>query len=180
MRNNGRGNFYAFFKNWLINYFDSCFHLFIALLFCGHQSPYIIGYVTDIQDNRALIISGELDEDNDLFPASWLRIPYLTKITGEPKIGQKIDPSAKGIIAQSYPRQGGAGKMRVLPYPHYPEASLTKREVIELSLNSIEDHKDAMRALTSDEDLSKGKMRPKVSDRMRAIIDVTFNKDQLK
>lgn len=135
----------------------------------GIKDPYITGYVTDIDDNRALIISGELDDDTDLFPASWLRIPYLTQITGEPNIGQKVEASAKGIIAQSYPSQGGAGKMCVLPHPHYPEADLTKREVIALSLNAI-----------SDEDLSKGKMRPKEFDRARAITDVTFNKDQLK
>ena len=126
--------------------------------FVGIKDPYITGYVIDIQDNRALIISGELDEGTDLFPASWLRIPYLTQITGDPKIGQKVEASVKGIITQSYPSGGQASKMRVLPHPHYPEANLTKREVIELSLNSIEDYKDPMRAIT----------------------DVTFNKDQLK
>ena len=148
--------------------------------FVGIKDPYITGYVTDIQDNRALIISGELDEDTDLFPASWLRIPYLTQITGDPKIGQKVEASVKDIITQSYPSGGQASKMRVLPHPPYPEANLNKREVIELSLNSIEEHKDAMRVLISDEDLLKGKMEPKASDRMRALTDITFNKDQLK
>jgi len=73
--------------------------------FVGIKDPYITGYVTDIQDNRAFIISGELDEDTDLFPASWLRIPYLTQITGNPQIGQKVEASVKGIIAQTYPTQ---------------------------------------------------------------------------
>ncbi|MCY9667663.1 YobA family protein [Paenibacillus alginolyticus] len=106
------------------------FLLFIALLFLNactntvetKQSPEeetnksssteLVGYVTSIENQRALVVSPISKEINqtrkEFYDAVW-----VSNMPHEPEVGQYVHVWFDGAIATSYPAQGKASKVTI-------------------------------------------------------------------
>ncbi|SFS76999.1 DUF3221 domain-containing protein [Paenibacillus sp. BC26] len=95
--------------------------------------PELVGYVTKIENQRALVvtpISRKVNETREEFyDAVW-----VSNMPPNIKVGQNVQVWFKGSIAASYPGQGGASKVTISEIQKPLKAKLTQDEIIRKAL----------------------------------------------
>jgi hypothetical protein len=92
-----------------------------------------IGYVTKIENQKALVVSSIKEEINqtkkEYYDAEW-----VSNIPSDIKVGQNIHVWFEGALAASYPGQGKASKVTISKIQKPVKAFLTQEEVIRKAL----------------------------------------------
>jgi len=103
----------------------------------GAVNPEFVGYVTKIENQRALVVNPTSREINDtrkeFYEAVW-----VSNIPTNIEIGQKVQVWFKGEIETSYPGQGMASKVTISEIEKPVIAILTQDEVIRKALMNKE------------------------------------------
>jgi hypothetical protein len=117
-------------------------------------------YVMELSNKRMLVVAsvpavfGKNGGDPDFFSAIYFQFPDASK---KLKVGQRVIVEASGPIMESYPGQGTALYVEVLPEYKPEGADLSESQVIEKSLNTLKDQQGvvAVRDVSFDEDLDE-------------------------
>lgn len=101
------------------------------------QSPEFIGYVTKIENQRALVVSSISKEINqtrkEFYDAVW-----VSNIPPDVKVGEIVHVWFEGELATSYPGQGKAAKVTISKIQKPEKATLSPDEVIRKALTNKE------------------------------------------
>ncbi|WP_370222842.1 DUF3221 domain-containing protein [Cytobacillus sp.] len=117
-------------------------------------------YVMELSNNRMLAVAalpadfGKTGGDSDYFSATYFEFPDASK---KLKVGQRVMVEASGPIRESYPGQGTALYVEVLPEYKPEGAELSESQVIKKALKTIKDQQGvaAVRDLSFNEELDE-------------------------
>jgi hypothetical protein len=96
------------------------------------DSTEFIGYVTKIENQKALVVSSinrEMNQRKEFYDAVW-----VSNIPPEIEVGQNVHVWFEGELATSYPALGMASKVTISKIQKPEKAVLTQEEVIRKAL----------------------------------------------
>ncbi|MGG1635616.1 DUF3221 domain-containing protein [Paenibacillus sp. NRS-1760] len=99
------------------------------------NSPEFIGYITKIENQRALVVSSFSKEINqtrkEFYDAVW-----VSNIPSDVKVGEIVHVWFEGELATSYPGQGKAAKVKIAEIKKPEKAILSPDEIIRKALTN--------------------------------------------
>ncbi|WP_096153533.1 DUF3221 domain-containing protein [Bacillus sp. FJAT-45066] len=98
------------------------------------KNPTTVGYIMEKKDNQLLIVEQERNEHN-FYEATWYKIPLFLRTTGNFQVGQKVAVKGSGIVADSYPAQSSARKIKRMNLEKVEGAKLSQEKVLSVALN---------------------------------------------
>ncbi len=131
--------------------------LILAILFvpvgCGANTPdpyggepSLAGYVMDARDDRILVVEA-IPED---FPGEGgVNAAYVSDVPSSIEVGQRVLIWFDGPVAESYPLQGKAGRVEVVPTETPEGAHRSEAEVLQDLLTSGEVDPNGLMAVQS-------------------------------
>ncbi|MGO4887630.1 YobA family protein [Anaerobacillus sp. MEB173] len=101
-------------------------------------SPHLVGFITNKDDHRILVVSSEAQDFSstggvsEFYDAAW-----VSNVTEDVEIGMEVEVWFDGAVAESYPAQGSAKKINILPPIHPEGATLNKAEATKKALEQL-------------------------------------------
>lgn len=102
-------------------------------------NPHLVGYVTNKDENRILIVNSEAKDFSanggvsEYYDAAW-----VSNITTELEVGERVEVWFDGVVNESYPKQGVAKKISVIPGEQPKGSKFSEAEVIQKAIQHLE------------------------------------------
>ncbi|WP_025027269.1 DUF3221 domain-containing protein [Caldalkalibacillus mannanilyticus] len=105
----------------------------------------IEGYVTDIQNDKILVVSDSFDSKVNQYDAIWLFSTFKT--VHSLKIGDKVKAAHSKYVNESYPAQSTLKKIEKINPKKDKETNLAQDEVLNLSLQAMMNEYNEFKAI---------------------------------
>ena len=97
------------------------------------KNPTTEGYIMERNDNKILVVEQVMNEHN-FYEATWYEIPLFLRTTGNFQVGQTVAVKGRGAVADSYPAQSSARKIKRVNLDKVNGAKLSQEKVLSVSI----------------------------------------------
>ncbi len=101
-------------------------------------NPHLVGYVTNKDEDEILVVNSEAQDFSatggvsEYYDAVW-----VSNITTEVEVGERVEVWFDGVVQQSYPGQGAAKKISVIPSVQPKGSKISEAEAIQKAIQQL-------------------------------------------